>query len=514
MPRRANPQMRQMVYAYLGARYPGLTWPSTGRVWQDVSADVRASEGLRFSHGISGADPTDRVGSAGQCKLAMENTEANSAATVGYYSPHHASKRAGFDIGTQLRIVFDWNGTEWIKWHGRITSISVEPGKQNRVVKVTADDWFLLAANARLLNQTLQETRFSRWVATDVLNTIPRPQLSVLYAMDFAASPYGDRYPIVFDDLREGRSSLGEFARLNNARWGYIYERGDAFRGGRIVFEGRHTRNIYPFNTAYWSVDDTVLEGLELSDHTYEGVINQFVATIHPRRVDAAATTVLSVLQSVPVELAAGASLSFNAPYRDPASGRSGRVGGKNMVTPVATTDYTANTQADGGGTNKTSALGVTVNFFGSNAGVTLINNDAGTIYVTFFQLRGRGIYYDESVVVTRDDSQSQADYGRRSLIVDMAYHQDVAAVGGIGDDIITAFKTPRARARAMSFNPRRTAEYMMHALARETGDLIKVTDPVSGLLNADYHIQGVEFVVSGNGALRCRWRLSPRLLL
>ena len=57
--------------------------------------------------------------------------------------------------------------------------------------------------------------------------------------------------------------------------------------------------------------------------------------------MDTAATTVLFVWQSVPVEMAAGEVLIFDAYYVDPDSGRSQRVGGKDIVTPVATTDYT-----------------------------------------------------------------------------------------------------------------------------------------------------------------------------
>lgn len=514
-PRQMNAQMRQMVYTYLGAKYgSGQVVPYAARVWQDVTADVRASEGIRFGHGISGADPTDRVASAGECTLAMENTQANSAGTVGYYSPHHASKRSGFDIGTQLRIVFEWYGTKWIKWHGWITSISVRPGKGNRIVRVTANDWFLLAANAQQLSQSLKEDQYPTWAAWHIHSYLPSPQFSIFYAMDKSTSPYGDVYPIVFDDQRENRSSLGEFVRLNNSRWGYIYERGDAFRGGRVVFEGRYTRSHYPFDTPCWSVDDDVLEDLELSDHTYEGIINQLVATLHPRRVDAAATTVLFVLQSVPVELAAGADISFKAPYRDPESGRSTRVGGTDMVTPVATTDYTANTQPDGSGTNKTSQLGVSAIFYGSAASITLTNNDPATIYVTKFQFRGKGIYYDEAVVVMRNDSDSIVDYGQRSLAIEMPYQQDVAVAEGIGDDIIAAYKEPRSRVRALAFNPRRSAELMMHALAREIGDFIEISETVSGLSASEYHIQGVEFAIGDGGTILCRWRMTPRLLL
>lgn len=514
-PRQLTRMLRGMVYTYFKARYPsGLDIVAASRVWQDVTADVRASERIRFFQGMSGGDPTDRLASVGECKLAMENTEANSAATVGYYSPEHSSKRAGFDIGTQIRIVFNWLGTDWIKWLGWITSISVQPGKRNRIVRLVANDWFLLAENTQKRFQALEEDQYATWVAYDHWSDVDEPQLTVFHEMDKSTSPYADEYPLVHDDLREDRSILGDLARLNNSRWGYIYGRGDAFRGGRVVFEGRYTRSHYPYDTPYWTVDDSVLEELDVSDHDYEGIINRVLLTLHPRRVDSAATTVLFVLQSVPVELAASETLIFEAYYRDPAGGRSIRVGGKDMVTPVATTDYTANSQADGGGTNKTSQLDVSVGKYGSNTRVILTNNDAATIYVTKFQLRGKGIYYDEAVVATSEDNESRLNYGMRSLPVDMPYQQDVAIAEGIGDAIIAAYKDPRSRVRALAFNPRKSAEYMMHALAREVGDFIEISETVSGLSSADYHIQGVQFVVGVGGAMLCRWRMTPRLLL
>lgn len=514
-PRHLNSQMREMVYAYLAARYPGLSLPATGRVWQDVTADVRESEGLSFFHGISGGDPQDRVGSPGECRFALENTQANSAQTVGYYSPRSSSKRDGFDIGTQVRVAFEWHGTKWIKWHGWISTISVQPGKRNRVSRVTAHDWFLIAENSQILAEAVAEDEFSSNVAYDIYSSCPAAQLALFYVRDKDSTPFADLYPIVFDDTRQGRSALGELARLASSRWGYTYERGDAFRGGRVVFEGRDTRmNSYPFNTIQWAVDDDDLEDLDISDHSYEGLINQVVCTLHPRRADGASTTVLFVLQGDPLEIAAGESHTFDAHYRDPESGRSTRVGGLDMVTPVATTDYTANSQADGGGTNKTADLGVSATFYGSSARITLTNNDAATIYVTLFQLRGKGIYYDESVTVVRSDADSIKDYVLRSLPVEMSYQQDIRVAEEIGDAIIDAYKDPRSRARSLSFKPRRSAERMMQALAREAGDRITLTETTSGLSAEDYHIQRVEFRVGAGGTILCRWGITPRLTL
>jgi len=59
------------------------------------------------------------------------------------------------------------------------------------------------------------------------------------------------------------------------------------------------------------------------------------------------------------------------------------------LTTPVANTDYQANSAADGSGTDHTSDLTVTVTDYGAAANISLKNTSGATIYVTLFRLRG-----------------------------------------------------------------------------------------------------------------------------
>jgi hypothetical protein len=69
------------------------------------------------------------------------------------------------------------------------------------------------------------------------------------------------------------------------------------------------------------------------------------------------------------------------------------RVPAQAIVTPVATTDYLMNTQADGGGTNKTANCTVSITDFGDSVKFTITNNDASLVYLTKLQLRGEALY-------------------------------------------------------------------------------------------------------------------------
>jgi len=62
------------------------------------------------------------------------------------------------------------------------------------------------------------------------------------------------------------------------------------------------------------------------------------------------------------------------------------------VATPVATTDYTANTNEAGTGTNKTSDIAVTIYKFSNTSKIIYKNNSGGTVYLTLAQLRGKPI--------------------------------------------------------------------------------------------------------------------------
>ena len=50
----------------------------------------------------------------------------------------------------------------------------------------------------------------------------------------------------------------------------------------------------------------------------------------------------------------------------------------------------------------------------------------------------------------------------------------------------------------------------MTHALAREIGDRVSVTETTSGLAAADYFIHAISFEVVAGPAFRVTWRLIP----
>lgn len=501
---------RRHVWSYLAAKY-GLSYApgEYQAMWVDVTTDVRGARAMKFNYGMEGPDVNDRVAGGGVLQFTLENSSENSAATLGYYSPEHASRRLGFRIGNQVRVAFTHYGTTYYKWHGYVTNLRVAPGRDlAREVVVRAQDWMDYAARVTLSGLGIETDKRADQIMGVLWANSPRlPESTHI-------NKGSDVYPYGLDQTEdEGVLILKEIHRLALSELGYSYVRGDTVGAGQLRFEARGFRSGSPVR---WALTDAELEveGLELSDHGLDGMINRVLVELHPRKVDAAATTVLFSLNDKP--LVGGTPLTFNAPYRDPESGRYVRVGGTNMQTPVATTDYTMNTAADGSGTDLTANFSVSAVFGGNAAVVTVTKNSGADGYVTKLQLRGKGVYAFESVIIDLDDSTSILKYGQMSQRLDMPYQSSVTLGTSIANMLLTNNKEPKTKVKRVRFTAQVSSVTMMHALARDIGDRIRISETVSGLASRDYFIQAVEFTVrptstpSARSVMRVSWLLAP----
>lgn len=100
-------------------------------------------------------------------------------------------------------------------------------------------------------------------------------------------------------------------------------------------------------------------------------------------------------------------------------------VAAESLISPVATTDYTANTAKNGTGSDLTSSLTVSVTAQAESAEVILTNSGASDLYVTLFQLRGGAIDTPDVVNVESIDSDSVDDFGIAELSLDLKWQDD-----------------------------------------------------------------------------------------
>ena len=90
-----------------------------------------------------------------------------------------------------------------------------------------------------------------------------------------------------------------------------------------------------------------------------------------------------------------------------------------------ATSDYLANSDAGGGGTNMTSDFSVTADIFGESVKFTITNNAASTGYITLLQIRGDALTSPDPVRLNTSSSDSIALYKNRTFKLDSKWLQN-----------------------------------------------------------------------------------------
>lgn len=464
-----------------------------GNGWTAVTPDVLS--GIRIGYGIRGAGPADRTASAGSCTFQLNNSERNSASTIGYYSPGHASVRAGFALGIRVRAQFyDPASAQWyVKFVGSIVSLTPIAGRYGpRTVQVVATDWIDEAARATVAGLATQVNKRSDEIITLLVGNVPRAPEATSLATG------RETFAFALDTARDDRPNpvLAELARTTLSELGYFYVKGN----GTAVFEARANR----LNTSDATTLSNSMVGLGVVS-SRDNLLTRVQVVTHPRTVDAAATSVLYRLQTV-TAIPANGVLTLVGGYTDP-NNRASRVGGTNMVAPVATTDYTGNAAADGSGADLTSALHVIATYSGNAVSYRITNDEPQVVYLTKLQARGRGLYDYEQTVSEVEDAALASTYGEQVASLDLPYQDDPADGLNLADYILSLYGTPIEVAQVQVAPT--TAALQTQILAREVGDRIGITETVTGV-STSFYIQAVDLEVAAPGVPRVTWTLTP----
>lgn len=502
--------------------------------WVDLSPDVKATPAPTGSRGISGNGIEDRVGDVGRLKFSLDNSAGNSAGLIGRYSPDHTNCLSGWTVSLPVRLTFAYDTWSVIKWYGRIETdgITVIPGTlTERRVDVSCIDYMGLAAEHKINLLTLQ-ANIQLWEAVDlVLANMPIQPLATEYADQTIVF---DDMPVVFDIAGTETTALGEFQKLASSQRMYIFCKGGG--DGEILASGV----IYPdpkqipvvtaaadnllletgddilletgdfllldmFETATFS-DSDFLPGTNIG---YGKNLYNFVTIItYPRRLDAAATTVLWTLETA-TALIADEIITFRGAYHDP-TGEAVRFNATDFVTPVSGTDYKANASADGTGADMTSDLSMFVTFGAAEVEFYLHNNHVtNTMYIggdtagAFLQARGRGIRTMDTARVISQDATSIALHGVRPINIDFKYQDAPTGKQGFGAALVTAHKDPRYSGDNIRFIANKNSQSMSGFLFTEVRDVLTLSDTMTGYSFAnDGVVQGYEFEIINKNAV------------
>jgi len=477
-----------------------------GGGWTDISADVNIGvDSIAVSYGIRGGGPLDRVANVGSMSWSMNNSTTNSGGVLGYYTPGHTNARSGWEVGVIVRLAITYSGTTYYKFYGTLVSITPDAGiYQQRSVACVAHDWISEAANCLLRDMSVQLAKRSDQVFSTILSASHHRQPP---ATSIATGQ--STFAVSLDNVRdESTVGLRGLADVTMAEGGFMYVKGDTVQGGTLVFEDRHAR---PLKTSSATFVETMFELGAVRSRA--DIFNRSNVIIHPRKIDALATTVLYSLTpttSMKPSIIAGATLAFTGLYRD-ATGQFVRVGGDEIVTPVATTDYLGNSQADGLGSDLTASLGLVFASSGNSATFTFTNNHpTATIYLTSVQVRGKAVQDRYEVSVFSKDDTSATAYGERDFTYDMIFEDSIDVGAGFAEWMVSLYGNPRMVIASIGIKGNRSDALMIQALAREPGDKITVTESMTGIAANTYFINGVQLTVDAGGEITASWVLAP----
>lgn len=470
------------------------------QAWQDLTPFVLNSPGVSLSYGIKGTESTERVGQTGTMSFSLDNSQFNNTATIGLFSPDHASLQTGFAVGNEIRVALTYGGTTYYKWRGVIDTIVPVAGlKRTRNVAVTCVDWFDQIARIAVEGLTLETDVLADAMLTTLIKGVPAKPISTSFDIG------GFTYAYAWDQSQSTQiSPMMEFARIANSDLGYIYLKGDTVEGGKLVFQNRDARSALVSKVTLTDVEPSAV----VVQHGRAQVQNSVEVEVFPRTVDAAATTVLYSLNEA-TEIAANATFEFKATYRDP-NEQASKVGGLEMVTPVATTDYTMNRKSDGSGKDKTSEASVTVKFESSQAIVQVTNTGPDRVFLTKFQLRGKGVYTYSPFSSIVEDAASQQRYGKSKLSFSLTYQNDPEVAEETASVLLFQNKDPNTKVTSLTLVGNTNDTNMTQVLAREVGDKITLSETVTGLATKSYFINSIDINISGPQFVRCSWLLAP----
>lgn len=262
---------------------------------------------------------------------------------------------------------------------------------------------------------------------------------------------------------------------------------------GWALFEDRNHRRQAPHTAAQAVFDGAPLAGkasYELDDADVHNVIR---VKAHPVKTQAA-TGVIWTLQPIPF-MANGETRTFYAKFRDWTMGENLRAA--DITALVATTDYTANSQADGGGADRTANLAIVKTDYAEQS--KLVLTASANLFVTKLQIRGKLSMNLDEVEVIEEDAASQALYGKRTLEFNSELLQDIDDAAQFALMLKARHNEPLARV-GFVFDGHRDIYCLDAAMRLALSDRVDITDSDVGLADESYFIEAMNHHIYEGG--------------
>lgn len=481
-----------------------------GSTWLDLTGDLIV-EPLRWSRGIFGAGPLDLLGRPGTMTWGLDNTGTNASETPYLYSPGHTNCLTGFRHGAIVRLkLSDGTNTRYV-FRGRIRVIDPDPDLYGlQLTRCMASDWLADLAGFDAGQLDLREEVRSDELLQDLIDSLPTQPVN----LDIDAGL--DEYRYAFDDLGGDVPKATSVAQdILQSERGFLYLRGDETDGETLRFENRQARAgaeaVATFAAAQLPhASDAVSVPSDL-----EHIFNDIEVLTVPRRVDE--TPVVLVRLDTPVEVTPGTTENIFVDYQDP-NNEAERVGGKDMIQPALTTDWTANESTDGSGADLSAYVTMSAVFWGSRCMIEISNTHPtrpvfvrGPGSADGLQVRGYGLYRYRPMSSRSTNTDSIDQYGVRQLPSPMLmpYQEDRNIGQGVADLIANIYgglvRVP-LQVRPDTFS---SAAAIEQGIRRDIGDPITLIEVATGIEGLCF-IHGLEQELGVDNLLKTIYHVAP----
>ena len=475
-----------------------------------VIADVLSAGDIKANWGNTACDPQTRVADTGQLTFTLNNSQANSNKTIGYYSPGNGSARSGFSLKTPVVLKMTYGGTSKYK-RFYIASIDPEPGLHGaRSCAITAYDYMDYMANQNATGISVQVNQRSDQALSTLLGLIPVAPL----ATNLQASP--DTLPYIFDDITVTTPILTAVQHLAMTDAGYIFAAGDSTVGETISYQTRQWRQT---QSSGLTISADMNQAHVPSDAN--NILNDITVSAFPAAVGSTPETLYQMTNELMINPGNPVTMQIN--YTDPTAGSGSvskvRMLGGSGIAPVAGTDWKASFSQGGEAVqDANSSLTITVTWYASYATVLFTNNASKTIYLQPFNLRGQIIrLYNQVDVNVKDSGANLANYGDNVLQYSMYYQSSQSVANDMANHWLNMWHLPVPVSEYHEYYANRNATTAAAAVTLDIGNRYTATESVTGI-NQDYNIMGIDITIQaasgGNPTVLMRYYPEPTNLI
>lgn len=443
--------------------------------WVDWLSDLLTEAPIKIFQGQRNGDLLDRVGDVGTIGLLVNNSATNSSGVVGYYSPDHPNKRAGFANGLKVRVGIEMDAiTEWLS-QGKVISIDPVPGLLNhKVVNVTVADWIETASREGSMPSIgVQEAVTDDQVIQLIVDAMDDQPAET----DLQVGAY--TYPYALTDVEDGKeSALAVLQRLAQCGLGRIFVTGGTTSGEILTYV-----DLYSLLTSAEAVESFNDQQIEMVASRKAGRrVRSVKATVYPMVKDAAPVTIFSLPQEL--EIPAGGSVEFRCFYRDPNGTSSRSIPAVEVATPVVGSEIVFSSVAGSGSGNLNANLSLITFIPGSRSAFIKLTNTGGTLGYLRLEIDGKGLYPYDSLSYEAVDTSIRQGEGT-NVDYDLPYHGNYYTGKEIADNLLTWYSPEVTEVPSLYFVPTLDDEAFNKLMVCKPGKIVNVSESVTGIAYA-----------------------------